>query len=316
MSLRTAAKYVFGLPFARFMPHNDDQSIPTAIKMFGGTGPFDFSDVTDISIVPLTIKIDADTAVSLVVDLSAASSQSAVTVAELVTALNSTTTPAISTLDLLASAAAGKDGSTRIKLASTDTADTPTWIQVYGQFAEIALFGQGFGLKFVKFDTLKTAGITPTLKEDETFTTTDASGRDTEVITDGYRKGCTGTIVDSAIDPELKVLMLGGSYDSTTGRWEASTSESTRYTFFVELYFPYYSKGSNNEADLVGYKLKFLRNVKGSIGEDAHGREWTDGNYTINGVSYTDENGALLGDEYEDDGLTIAAYNALDLLNV
>jgi hypothetical protein len=315
MALRISAKYEFGLPFARFIPHNDDGTIPTAIRIFGGTGPFDFSGVTDISAVQLYIKQDAGAATSIEVNLSAASSQSAVTVAELVTALNSAATPALSTIDMLASAATGKNGSTRIKLASTDTATTPTWIQVYGEFAQLAKFGKGFGLKIVKCNTLQTFGITPTLKEDETFTTTDADGIDTEIISDGYRKGSTATIVDTAKDKELKVLMLGGSYNSSTGLYEAGTSESDRYTFLCELYYPYYSQGTNQEADLVGYIKKVIRNAKGSIGEDPHAREWSIGNYTLTGVSYKDESGNLLADEYEQE-LTIAAYNALDLENV
>ena len=315
MALRTSAKYEFGLPFARFMPLNDDLTIPVVTRMFGGTGPFDFSDVADDTAVALSIKQDDESVTSIEVDVSAAVDVSAVTVAELLTALDSNATPALSTIDIEATTEADKNGSTRIKLASTATSAIPSYIQVYGEFAEIALFGQGFGLQFVKFDTLRTFGLTPTLKEDETFTTTDADGRDTEIISDGYRKGSTASVTDTAKDPEFKVLMLGGSYNAATGRYEAGTSESTRYYFYVELYYPYYSRGTNQEADIVGYKLKVIRMAKGGLGEDAHGREWSDGNYTLTAVSYTDEDDNILADEYEDE-LTISEYNALTLSDV
>jgi len=315
MSLRSSAKYEFGLPFARFMPLNDDLTIPTVTRMLGGTGPFDFSGVTDDTAVQLYIKQDDGTATSITVDVSTASDTSAVTVSELQTALDSGASPALSTIDIAATTAAGKNGSTRIKLASTDTSTTPSYIQVYGELAEIAKFGQGFGLKFVKFDTLRTFGLTPTMKDDETFTTTDAQGQDTEVISDGYRKGSTASVTDTAKDPEFKVLMLGGSYNSTTGRYEAGTSESVRYYFYVELYYPYYSRGTNQEADIVGYKQKVIRMAKGGLGEDTHGREWSDGNYTLTAVTYIDENDNLLADEYEDE-LTISEYNALALSDV
>lgn len=314
MSLRTTAKYEFGLPFTRFMPLNDDLTIPTPQRLFGGTGPFDFSGVADDTQVQLYIKQDNGAATSITVDVSAAVDASAVTVDELVTALGATT-PALSTISMEATKAAGKNGSDRIKLSTTETTTPPDYIQVYGEFAEIALFGQGFGNKFVKADTLKTAGFTPVLKEDETFTTTDAAGRDTEIISDGYEKGKTVAIVDSAVDPELKVLMQGGSYDSTTGIYESGTSESVRYYFYAEFYYPYYSRGTNQEADLVGYIQKVIRMGKGVQGEDNHGREWTDGNYTVNATTYKDENGDLNGALYEQE-LTIAEYNALDLLNV
>ena len=315
MALRTSAKYEFGLPFARFMPLNDDLTIPTVTMMFGGIGPFDYSGVDDDEAVALTIKIDDETATSIVVDLSAAVSIAAVTVAELVTALENDATPALSTIEIAASSDTGKNGSTRVMLESTDTATTPSYVQVYGELATIALFGQGFGLKFVKFDTLRTFGLTPTMKDDETITTTDAEGKDTDIITDGYRKGSSLSVVDTAKDPEMAVLMLGGSYNSTTGRYEAGTSESTRYYFYAEFYYPYYSKGVNQEADIVGYMQKVIRMAKGGLGEDTHGREWSDGNYTLTATSYTDENGNILADEYEDE-LSIAEYNALTLSDV
>lgn len=315
MSLRTNAKYEFGLPFTRFMPLNDDLTIPGPTRLFGGTGPFDFSGAASISAVDLTIKQDNGTATSIVVDLSAAVDPAAVTVAELVTALNTNATPALSTISMLASSAAGKNGATRIKLATTETTTVPAYIQVYGELATTALFGQGLGLKFIKSDTLETLGVTPVLKESETITTTDASGRDTEIVTDDYEKGKTLAIVDTAVDPEIKVLMLGGSYDSTTGLYESGTSESVRYYFYTEIYYPYYSRGTNLEADLVGYIQKVIRIGKGTLGEDTHGRDWTDGNYTVNATTYTDENNILNGAEYDLE-LTIAEYNALNLLTV
>lgn len=310
MGLRSAAKYEFGLPFARFMALNGDLTIPTPSRTIGGTGPFDFSGASVPTAVPLMIKNDADAVVSLTVDISAADDTSAVTVAELVTAL----TTAIGVEEYTASSANGKNGSARIQLVSSSD-PLPDIMQVYGEFAELAEFGQGFGNQFVKFDTLQTFGLTPVMKDDETITITDSAGKDTEVITDGYRKGNTGTIVDTAKDPRMKVLMMGGSYNSTTGRSEAGTSESTRYYFYCEFFYPYYSEGTNQEGDIVGYKQKVIRIAKGGLGEDTHERGWSNGNYTITGTTYKDESGNLLGDEYEDE-LTVAEYNALDLLNV
>jgi len=314
MSLRSAAEYHFGLTFTRFMPLNGDLTIPTPTRMFGGVGPFDFSGVANIAAVALTVKLDT-VATSIVVDLSAAVSAAAVTVAELVTALTTQATPALSTLSITASSGTGKNGSTRIKLESTDTATTPTYIQVYSELATIAGFGQGLGLKFIKSDTLKTAEFTPILKEAQDFTTTDGQGRDTEVHTDSYPKGISGPLVDAAKDPAIKVLMLGGSLNATTGRFEAGTSESTRYYFYMEMYFTYYSEGDNLEANIAGYRQKTIRNAVGSVGAESLGYEWSDGNYTISGLTYKDENGVLWGAEYEDP-LTESEYAALNLLTV
>lgn len=312
MALRTNAKYHFGLPFVRIMPLNDDITIPTVSRIIGGTGPFDFSGVSDTSAVEIKVKIDDGDESSFTFDISAASDESAATVAEVVSALDTAFTS--ESLDLDASSAT-VNGSTRLKIENTNTASVPDWIQIYGEGPEILKLGMGFGLKFLKFDTMQTFGVTPTMVEDEDFTTVDANGKQTKISTDGYPDGVTATIVDTAIDPELKVLVMGGSYNSTTGIREAGTSESTRYYFFVEMYFPYYSKGTNNEGDLVGYIKKLLRKCKGTLGDDSHAREWTVGNYNLTGFTYIDEDGDENGAEQETE-LTIAAYNALSLSDV
>jgi hypothetical protein len=297
------------------MPLNDDKTIPTVDRMLGGVGPFDFSGVTDNTQVALSIKQDDGTVSSIVVDISTAADQTAVTVAEVVSALQTGCTPALTTIDITASSGTGKNGSTRPQLATSLTTSKPSYIQVYGEFAEIAKFGQGFGLKFVKADTLTSMSKSPNMKEDEEFTITDAEGDDTEIITDGYLKGITGNIVDTAKDPELAVLVMGGSYNSTTGVYEAPTSESVRYYWFAEVYSAYYSQGTNKEADLVGYVQRLIRSAKGTVGDATKERDWSFGNYSYNATTYDDENGNKLG-AYKDTYLTASQYSALTLSDV
>lgn len=311
MSLNNTARYAFGLEFARLMPLNDDLTIPTATRIIGGAGPFDFSGVTLSTAVPLTVKIDNGSAQSLTVDISSAVSQSAVTVDELVTALDTTFTGA--GLDLDASKDTTSDN--RLKIESTNTATPPTWVQIYGQCAELAGIGQGRGVKFVKTDTLKSIGVSPLQKDEETFTTTDAKGLDTEILTDGYRKGFTSTVVDSAEDWELLSIIEGGDYDETNETYENPTSEDSKVYFFMEAYYAQYSQGINKEADLVGYVKELYRTCKGTIGDKTHERGFADGNYNITGTSYKDENENLLGD-IKLEKLTIAEYEALNLETV
>src|SRR5690554_920685 len=213
--LKDVARYGFGLKFARFMALNDDKTIPRVDRMVAGVGPFDFSGVEDISDVVATVKIDNGLEVDLSIDLAAASIQSAVTAEEYVDALNVALLAA--SLDLEATVAPGTG---RVTLQTTLTSDLPGTVQFYGEGAKLAKFGQGFGLKFIKSDTLKSLGDTPTQKDQEEFTTTDANGLDTEIITDGYRKGFSASIVDAAEDFELLALIEGGSYDEETGVYE------------------------------------------------------------------------------------------------
>jgi len=306
--LRTNAEYAFGLKFARFMAMNDDLTIPTVDRIIGGAGPFDFSGATAIAAVPMTVKIDNAAAVSFTVNLSAAVSAAAVTVDELVTALDTAFGTALLDLD------ASKDTTNedRLKIANTNTAAVPDWIQIYGECAELCFIGQGKGLKFVKTDTLQSAGETPNLKDEETFTTTDADGIDTEILSDGYRKGFSETIVDTAEDWELRSLIEGGTYSSSAGTYEVPTSEDDKVYFFCEIYYAKYAQGTNKEADLIGYVKKLHRSCKGTIGDATNERAFMNGNYTITGTSYRDENDVLYGDTALE-SLTVSEYKALNL---
>lgn len=308
--LKEDARYGFGLKFARFMALNDDKTIPRVDRMVAGAGPFDFSGVTDISDVVATVKIDNGLEVDLSIDLSGASLQSAVTAAEYAAALNVALLAASIDLEATVSGATG-----RVELQTTLTSDLPEIVQFYGEGAKLAKFGQGFGLKFVKSDTLKSLGDTPTQKDQEEFTTTDANGLDTEILTDGYRKGFSASIVDAAEDFELLALIEGGTYDPVTGIYEVPTSSTRKVYFCCEAFYAQYAQGTNKEADLVGYVGKLFRTCKGTPGDKTHERGFADGNYTITGTSYKDEDGVVHGDT-KITKYSIEDYEALDLWNV
>lgn len=321
--IRASAKYSFGLAFSRFIPLNDDLSIPFSTTVdpygknaiIGGAGPFDFSGVAAIAAVDIVIQIDNEDPVTSTIDLSGAVSQSAVTVAELVSALDVMFGLESLSLDASAEAVTG-----RLKIVSTDTADPPDYIQIYDEAAEIAMIGQGFGMKFVKTDTLKSIGDTPILKDEETFTTTDANALDTEVITDGYRKGATIEIIDSAEDWELLALIESGTYDDSVSgaeEYESPTSEDIKVYFYIESFYEVYQKGTNKKADLVGYVKLSYRSCKGQVGAGTHELGFADGNYTVTCTSYRDPDNTdnVYGDTWRRN-LTKVAYDALDVYNV
>jgi hypothetical protein len=153
------------------------------------------------------------------------------------------------------------------------------------------------------------------MKDEETFTTTDASGIDVEVISDGYRKGVEVGIVDTADDLELRALIEGGTLNADGTSYEAPTSATGKKYFYVEIFYAQYAEGVNKEADLVGYVKETYRTCKGMVGDKTHERGFTDGNYTIVGTSYRDENGDLSGDSIIEK-LTREEYEALDVYNV
>jgi len=198
MALKKNARYAFGLHYLRLRAVNDDLSIPTADNIVGGAGPFDYSGVDSIAAVPMTIKIDDAAAVDVDIDLAAAVDETAVTVDELVTALT-----AAFTAGTIALTAEKDVTSGRLVIAHA----TATVLQVYGEAAELAMIGQGFGVKLLVSDTMQSFSQSPVRKEGERITTTDAWGFDTEVITDGYYKGFTANLVDTAEDWEMLGLL-------------------------------------------------------------------------------------------------------------
>lgn len=283
MSLKKNARYAFGLNYLRVRPLNDDLSQPTADNLVGGAGPFDFSDVTSIGAVPFTVKVDNGDKKDLTADLSAAAKDAAVTVAELVTALNS----ALNTASVSVTASA--NDADRIKLAHTTAGD----LQFYGELAEIARFGQGFGVKILTSDTMRTFSDTPVRKDGERITTTDAWGFDTEVITDGYYKGFTATLIDTAEDWELLALFEGTPL-SADGTLSSPVFGTKRPIVMIEAFYGAYAKGQNYEGELVGWRKIVCYHCKGMGGEKTRERAFSDDPYTIEGLTWVDENGNLM----------------------
>lgn len=303
--IRTSARFAYGLPILRLIPLNDDMSLPVATTVaggsgagyiMGGAGPFDFSSVDSIGAVALNLKIDNTTLEELNADISAAVDPAAVTVDEMVTAL-----AAIS-----ADWTFSKDTST-LRLKGVPTSGE--YWQAYGECGEIVKFGQGKGLKIIKSDTVRTFNTEPTMKDDQTQTTTDANGVDTDMIRSGYRKGFTGPIVDTARDPEL-MAFEGGVYDEDNLTYERPTSASKKISFMIEAFQSKYVEGSNKEADLVGYIQKTYRSCELTVGEEPQGDGFTDQIYKVIGTPYTTPGGTIYPDVFDEE-IGVAAFQTL-----
>lgn len=306
MSVRSNAKYVFGILWVRFLALNDDLTIATPDRIIGGIGPFDFSGEADPSAVEMTIKLDNGAEDTQDVDVSGSVSVSAVTVAELFAAIN---------LAGFTDITASEDATTgRLKIIYSGT-ETIGYMQVYGRCAEIGLIGQGFGCQFVNLNTPQSLTITPTRKDEERITITDSQGIDIEIVTDGYRKGFTASFIDTAQDLRLLRLVEGGSYDSATGIYTDPTSEDVKIYFSMEHFHGIYSEGESKEADLIGVLRKFAKTCKGNEGDATHERNWNPANYSITATAYKDENDALEGAS-EREELTVEEWEALDVENV
>lgn len=311
--LRSNADFGLGLKYVRVIPYNDDNTIPlpTAVNEFGrgaligGAGPFDFSGVESDGSIVIYAKVDNGDTETKHVDLSGAADISAVTVSELEAAL----TAASITGATFDTTEAPDPNVGRIKC----TFASGSYWQLWGECAEIAMFGQGLGVKYAVADTEKSLTDDPINKDEQTFTTTDANNIDTEVLTDGYRKGWSGVLTDSADDLWLRCIIEGGTLDAN-GVYLTPTSASTKKYFLIEAFYKKFGAGLNKEADFKGYVKKTFNSCKGAMGSRTHEAGFSDVIYNITGTSYKDENGVLNADQIIEP-LTITEFLALDIGN-
>lgn len=305
MALKENAEYRFSVCFLRVTPLNDDLSQPVT-TLIGGAGPFDFSGVADDTQVPLITKIDATAAETVLVDVSEATGGvtdvSAVTVDELFASINTASPTSVT---------ASKDGTTgRLVL----TFASGTVIQAYGECAEIGMIGQGKGVRVVSTDTMKSFTETPIVKDEETFTTTDANGIDTEIVTDGYRKGVSGSFVDSATDFLLRTYFEGGVINATTGAYSVPTSEDNKIYFRIEVFSAKYLMGTNKQFDIDSYEQTLIYSAKGSYGDSSRDRNFIDATYNYTATS--PKISGVISPDTDFIPLTIEEYQALDLKNI
>jgi hypothetical protein len=315
MGLRASTPFLFGPTRTKIWPLNADLSTPVPVVQgspadiiaTGGVGPFDFSGEANTAAVPLTVKIDAAAAETQTIDVSTgvgSVDESAVTATELAAAIEA------------ANAAAGFVGVTatvaasgRIQIA-IDVVGTSRYLMVYGAAAKIALFGQGLGLQPILLDTQESVSQSPTVVAAESISTQDTNGLITEVLTDPYRNGSTGTLTDTAFDLALKAMLEGGTLASDGDFYEAPNSESTLIYFAIEIVQPYFSRGTNKESDLVGYVLKRILTCYASPADEAGDRSFQSQGYNYTATEYKDPSGNLYGDTVIEK-FTKAEYEAL-----
>lgn len=281
MSMReSGAEYSYGLSRTLIRALNDDLTRPEAAGVFGGVGPFDFTAFSsDYTKVPMTLKAGAAAATPIEIDLTAALNKAAVTVAELVTAIT----------DALADASIttwtfSKDSTTNRLKAVCSVANA--YVQVYGAGARVMRFGQGKGVKAIKSNTLQTLSNSPTLKEDTTHTITDANDKDTEIIKEGYTKGWTGSIVDTAEDFEIMELVEGGVLSADGKTYSAPISTTKKVMFEIETWNPLYKAGTNAEDQIAAWEHKKYRAIKGALGENTKQADFGTFTYNLTGVAY------------------------------
>ena len=315
----------FGLYAVLMGRNNPDGTKPSASNMWGFAGTADLSGtgILTTGVGSLTIKKDDGAAETKPVDFTAASSTSAVTIAEAETAL---TTAAFTGMTF--SSATDKDGVTRLKAVSA----TGTYIQITGVLAAALDFGQGIayggqGLEIFKYigDQQLGSGLTSdTDKIDQQ--TKDSEGPTTgitRVIIPEIRIGVTAALTVKVDDFGVRECVQRGVWDRTNDTYSPPNSENSKDVpiFWVESFAPLMAKSINHLGDENAIEKKTLWNCKGSIDEPGYSSDLSVRVINITASEYEDGSVDSKGkkiikaaDYYE--CMSKAAYTALDLANV
>jgi len=295
---------VRGISRVRFIPHNGEGTFPGAISgVFGGVGPFDFTAAhAVIAAVPISLKLDNGAVVSDTLALDTYT-ETAITAANWVAAFTAASVGGGWT--------ASVDATTgRIKVVNS----AGVYAQVYGLAAELAGFGGGIGAQFIKTDTLETINVTPDVKADETDTVTDGNNMDTSVTEEGYVKGATGDLVDTAEDYFMMRLFSGGTIDSD-GAFSWPNSSSVKPNFGIEIFNPVFAEGEKFKNEMVGYRKTTVFNAKGNLGADSWAKGWRKKPQSFIAKTYKTAAGVETTAVKSED-LTVAEFNALDIDNI
>ena len=310
-----------GVRGCRFQRINPDGTMPLPTRTIGGIGTFDVTGASDKAAIPLTIKFDNGTAVTITVDLSTATGlivdETAVTVAEVVTAINAESPP-----NLTASTEAVTG---YLKLAAT-VPGSISYLQVYGELAGIVGIGSPDGLqstsqlgtKFLSnFSGTISVSEAKNVKEGEEIETESGNGDLRTLITDDILKGENPVITLQQNSYELKELIMGGVYNSTTRRYTPRTEDDTTSPrFYIETFAPMYGEGTSKKGDKLSYEMKVYNSCTGMEADiSKETKAWVPMAYNCKATGYTDESGVKQPYGYADQ-LTLTEFSALDVLNV
>lgn len=291
---------------------NPDGTIPVATRFLGFANTANLDAVLTAHEADMTIKIDNAAAETKTVDFTAASDESAVTVAEAVTALT-------------AAAFTGITWS-----ADTDTgrlkgvASSGTEIAVTGPLAAALDFGQGIaqggnGIEFIKIfdDRAISLGMTKNKKDKEEIDLEGAKGGLTRMIVSAKLLGQTLALAMKDKDYELLELIQGGTFNRTTGQYDPPLStRQDSPVFLLDVFSPIYGEGSNKMEDADGYEQLRFKTCIGMEGDvPIEAKAWANYAFDIEATEYTNASGVKESAWFEKT-MTVEAFEALNVETV
>lgn len=312
MGININKKTAFGPEGFLIIRNNPDGTVPTPQRIIGFYGTVDLSDYAPDDDAYLGIKINNEAEQYREVDWSTAIDPSAVTVAEMVTAINNAGFVGIT---------ASQDVATDRLLIRYTGVGTANFLQVFSvsthpTFAADLDFGQGqtFGgegcLYYEAFDNTRTIALPKNLKDAETVENEAGDGTYISVTIPAIVKGYNPAITIKDDDYEIKQLIQAGTWNPADSSYiPALTSLTDRPIFSVIMFSPKYDKGAHKREDEAGYLRKDIYSITGYEGDVTYetkalqeivynciATEWTDQN---DNVIYYYKDQTLTPDEFD-----------------
>ena len=299
-------RFPFSVNQALFRRNNPDGSRVTISRIMGFDTTIDVSGLGASQEV--TIKIDDGAEETNTVSLAAVVTDTAATVAELVTAF---TTAAFTDMTFSADAGTGRF------LAVYSGAGDPRYVQIYDDGSDTLVvtmdIGQGFGGKILVKDNLLSASHTANLKDKEEIETEDGNGSITSVEFPAELKGLDPTVSLQTDDPELKAMLIGGSYDSTTETYSYPSQNAEPPLVQLEVFQQMYEEGVNKRRDFTRVKrTEYFSGTASPADLTADAKTWSSIDFSMSFPDYLDPvTAARIGPALEE-FMSVAEYNSID----
>jgi hypothetical protein len=250
---------------------NPDGSYPTVDNHLGFAGTIDTSELLGTEKLSYRWNGKGDFS-DITVDLkNTGLVVTAATVAEVVTALN-----LIEAFSGVFTASADS-GTGRLKIADKVAESTYTYLELKGDVAIILGFGASgdavaVGTAFVEaFDESAAISLPKNIRDGEEIDQESGTGKVDTIMIDAVLKGINPSIALVSEMYELKVVLMGGSWDDTEKEYTPPTTDlAVAPLCACEIFVAKYGKGSQHRGDMTGYKMYKINRMTGREGDVSH----------------------------------------------
>jgi hypothetical protein len=318
MGIDINKKSAFGPEGFLISRNNPDGTPPSGSRVLGFYGTVNLSAYATNRAV-LGVKINHNTEQYATIDWTAAAVKSAVTVQEIVNAIN-----AAGFSDITASV----DTATSRLLVYYSGAGICNFLQVFSidddpTIAAELDFGQGqtFGgeglIYYEAFDNTRTMNLAKRIKDAENIENEAGDGTFIEVTVGAIMKGYNPVITIKDDDYEIKHLIQGGTWTPSESKYKPPlTSQTEKPTFSIIFFSPLFDKGTHERENMAAYLRKDIYSMTGYEGDVTYEtKTLQEIIYNCIASEWRNENG-VTEEFYQDEVLTKDEFKALNVESI